>query len=113
MHELSIATSLVEVVREEAAKVSATMVTQVEVEIGTLSGVETEALQFAWELATKDSPAEGSLLVIHAIQARARCRECGTESIREDFISPCPSCGSFRFDIIQGKELRVTAIVVD
>ena len=113
MHELSIAMSLVEVVQEEASKRSAIKVSKVEVEIGTMSGVEPEALLFAWELAIKDTIMDGAPLEIHTIRAKARCRECRTELIQEDFMNPCPSCGSFSFDLIQGRELRVTSITVE
>ncbi len=113
MHELSIAMSLIEVVKEEAERQSATRVSKVDVEIGTMSGVEAEALLFAWELAIKDTLIDGAELVIHNIQAKARCRECRTEFIQEDFMTPCPNCGSFSFDLISGKELRVSAITIE
>lgn len=113
MHELSIATSIIEIVREEAAKAGSGKVTRVELEIGTMAGIETEALLFSWDLVIKNTIADESPLVIHLLQAMAECNECHTRFKIDNFFTNCPSCESYRYEIFQGKELRVKAIVVE
>jgi hydrogenase nickel incorporation protein HypA/HybF len=113
MHELSIATSIIEIVRDEAAKAGSDKVNRVELEIGTMAGVETEALLFSWDLVIKDTIAEKAQLLIDVIQASAECNECHTRFEIDNFFTNCPSCESYRYDIFQGKELRVKAIVVE
>ena len=113
MHEVSIATGIVEIALEEAYKAEASKVTLVEVEIGSLAGVEIEALLFAWEMVTRSTIAENSRLEIHAIQATAECLECHFHFPVEHFITQCPDCGSFRYMILKGKELRTSAITVE
>ena len=49
MHELSIALSIVELAEEEARKADATSISKVEVEIGTMAGIDPDALLFAWD----------------------------------------------------------------
>lgn len=113
MHELSIASGIVDLVEEEVAKAKAVKVNHVEIDIGTLSGVEIHALEFAWEAVTKDTMLEGAELLVNNIEARAKCEECGHRFQLDTFFSPCPECHSFRQDIYQGKELRVKSINVD
>jgi len=113
MHELSIAVSIVEICVEEAQKAGAGKVTRVEVEIGSLSGVEPEALAFSWDVATQSTLVEGAPLEIIQAQATARCRSCGHEFPVENFFSPCPHCLEFGYEVFKGKELQIRAIVVE
>ncbi len=113
MHELSIAMSIVELVGEEARKAGSSTVTRVEVEIGTLAGVETDALLFAWESAREGSLASQAPLAILTIQAEASCLDCGKVFAAEHFFVQCPNCGSFRYQIVKGKELRVSSLLVE
>ena len=113
MHELSIAMSIVELAVEEARKANARIITQVDVEIGTLAGVEQEALMFAWESVTLDTDASNAPLIIHTIEAEARCRECGGSFTIEHFFSQCPHCGSFRYDVEKGRELKIRSLLVE
>lgn len=113
MHELSIAMSIVEICTEEVQKAEAERVTRVEIEIGSMAGVETEALVFSWDVATKDTPVDGAPLIIHHIEALGRCRECGKEFKVENFYSPCPFCGAFGYEITRGKELQIKAITAE
>ena len=113
MHELSIALSILDLAAEEASKNDSSTITQVDVEIGTLAGVESEALLFAWESARNDSPAQNAPLVIHSIKAEAECRECGKTFPIEHFFAQCPYCESFRFDIKKGRELRIRSLMVE
>jgi hydrogenase nickel incorporation protein HypA/HybF len=113
MHELSIAVSIVELAEEEARKADAVLISKVEVEIGTLAGIEQEALLFAWDSVIQGTMAQGSALVIHSIQAEAHCLECGKDFPAEHFFVQCPYCNSFRYQITRGKELRVSSLMVD
>lgn len=113
MHELSIALSIVELSVEEARKADSTNISKVEVEIGTMAGVETEALLFAWDSVIQGTMAGKADLVIKTIQAEARCLQCGKDFQAENFFVECPICGSFRYEITKGKELRISSLMVD
>ena len=58
MHELSIALGIVKIAEDETKKANAKKVTKIELEIGELSGVEIESLNFVWQSAIKDSVLE-------------------------------------------------------
>jgi len=55
MHELSIAMTIVDIASRKAEAASAKMVSQVELDIGTRSGIEFESLEFALSVAVKYS----------------------------------------------------------
>jgi hydrogenase nickel incorporation protein HypA/HybF len=113
MHELSIALNIVELAVEEALKANAASISRVEVEIGTMAGIETDALLFAWDSVVLGTIAKQAPLVIHLIQAEALCLECGKDFPVEHFFSQCPGCNSFRYQVTKGKELRVSSLMVD
>lgn len=113
MHELSIALSIVELAEEEARKANAASISQVEVEIGTMAGIETDALLFAWDSVVLDTMAQQAKLVIHTVEAEAHCLECGKDFPAGHFFVQCPHCSSFRYQITKGKELRICSLMVD
>jgi hydrogenase nickel incorporation protein HypA/HybF len=64
MHELSIATSIVEIATEKVAEHRGERVVAIHIRLGPLAGVAREALLFSFGLACDGTPAEGSALVI-------------------------------------------------
>lgn len=113
MHELSIAQSIIELSEEEARKAHAVKISRVEVEIGTMAGVEADALLFAWDSVVQGTMAQAAPLIIHSIQAEAVCLQCEAQFYADNFLIECPKCGSFRYRITRGKELRVCSLEVE
>lgn len=112
MHELSIAINIVDIARKETEKAGATKVTELNIDVGSLSGVVVEALEFAMEVAVRDSVLEKARVIIHPIQAQARCRSCSEEFQVSDYFEICPKCHSPDLQIIQGQELKVRNLKV-
>ena len=73
MHEVSIAHGLLQIVLDEVKKHSISKVTVVKLKIGELTGVQTSALTFCFELMTKDTPVEGADLRIDMVPSKAKC----------------------------------------
>lgn len=113
MHELSIALGIVKIAEEERKKAKARFVTAIELEIGTMAGIEMDSLDFAWPVAVKDTVLEHAKREIDVVPAKARCLECETEYSLEHIFDVCPNCQSYFKDIFQGKELRVKALEVE
>ena len=113
MHELSIALGIVKIAEEESRKARAQKVKAIELEIGTMAGIEMESLDFAWPVAVKDTVLEHAAREIDLIPARARCLECGAEYAVDHSFDACPQCQSYFKDIFQGKELRVKALQIE
>jgi hydrogenase nickel incorporation protein HypA/HybF len=89
------------------------VISKVEVEIGTMAGVETEALLFAWDSVVQGTMAQNAPLIINSIQAEAHCLECGNDFPIDNYFIECPRCKSFRYQVLKGKELRVSSLTVD
>ena len=113
MHELSIALGIVKIAEDESAKANANSVKAIELEIGSMSGIEMDSLDFAWPMAVKDTVLENARRDIDYIEAKARCLECQTEYDIEHIFDACPKCQSYFKDIFRGKELRVKALEIE
>ena len=79
MHELSIAMSIVEIAEKEFEKSRASKVTEIELEIGQLAGIEYEALEFAMQMAVKNTILENAILKVEKPKGLAFCNDCSLE----------------------------------
>lgn len=113
MHELSVAQNIIEIVTEFAKKNNADRVTEVTLDIGAVFGIIPENLEFAWDISVKNTIIEGAKLKINFIKAKALCLDCKKEFDMVDIYTMCEFCGSLKFDIIQGKELKVKSIIIE
>lgn len=111
MHELSIAMSIVESAEEAARQSGCRTISRIDLEIGTLAGVEPDALDFAWPSAIKDTMLQHAERHINYIQARAQCMDCGTTFDTPARMSPCPSCGERFTFLLRGEELRIVSLM--
>lgn len=114
MHELSIAVSLVELASEAARNAHAARVTEVHVAVGALSGVAAGALEFSYDIATRDTPLAGSRLVIREVPVVLHCVACAADSVLDDLqLFVCPRCGAPTADVRQGRELHLESLEVE
>ncbi len=107
MHELSIVMNILETVEDSAIEHKATKVSEIELEIGLLSGIEFDALEFAFEHAPKSKLLQNVKFQINKIQPLAKCSECQHEFDTSEYSTPCPECHSFRTELIRGDELKI------
>ena len=112
MHELSIALGIVKIAEDERSKAGADRVESIDLEIGRLSGVELNSLEFAWPIAVKDTVLEHAKKNIDVIDGWAKCLECEEEYSIVHAYDGCPACQGYFKDIIRGKELRVKSLEV-
>jgi hydrogenase nickel incorporation protein HypA/HybF len=110
MHEFSIVHQIIEIALDAAETHMLETVSCVEVQVGTASGIQPEAMEFAWEAARKDTRLSEARLSITYIPLRMECRECDFQFQAAEIFEPCPACGAPNAGIISGQELRVTSI---
>ncbi len=113
MHELSLAVALVEQADEILRREGGGRVAKVCVAIGDLSGVESEALEFAFPYAAEGTPVEGAELLIERVPAEIRCGECGESSALKSPIFRCSSCSSTDVEMVRGQELMITSLEIE
>jgi hydrogenase nickel incorporation protein HypA/HybF len=112
MHELSIALSMIEQIEQVAARQPGT-VRSAQVRIGVLSGVDCEALRFAWEVARTGTPLESTTLQIESVPLRVRCPACGSTHAAEIHSILCPRCVTPDQEILEGRELQLASLEID
>lgn len=112
MHELAIAQSIVRLAEQYAGDNGAEEIEELELEIGTLAGIEISSLDLALKCAVKDTMLDNARIIRHDIAAEGRCGDCEMIFPVETLFSPCPRCGSYCVNVLKGKELRIKSIVV-
>jgi hydrogenase nickel incorporation protein HypA/HybF len=112
MHELSIALGIVKIAEQEIAKSEKKKIDVIELEIGTLAGIEFDALEFVWPMAVEKTILEKSEKKIEIVKAKAKCMDCDTVFNLDFIYDACPNCNSHLKALLQGKELRVKALQV-
>ena len=113
MHEASIVEALLEAARDEMLRAGAERILRLQVTVGALSGVNVEALRFAFDMLAPGTPAEGAELEVVETRALCSCRACGEENPVEDPFSACPACGSVDVRIRGGDELLLSSLEVE
>lgn len=113
MHELSIASSIIEAVRGELAARPNCRATSVGLKIGALAAIDPESLRFGFDALLKDTELDGVRLDIEHVDRRQRCLDCSTQFAIDRYTLDCPACGSLRGECIAGEELDITYIEVE
>ena len=114
VHELSIVSSIVDSVTETLKSYPGASVKEVRLRVGALAAVVEDSLHFCYEIATEDTPLQGSKLVVKTVPVLMHCDKCaldveiaGLQSFR------CPQCGQPVSDLRQGRELEIESIEID
>lgn len=115
MHELSIATSLIDVVMAQLIESGAGRVVRVIVEVGELSGVVPEALRTAFCMAARQEPAmTDAVLELRVVPVSLYCPSCDAEQPAVSVQAlRCRVCDTPSARVVRGWELDVVSIEVD
>lgn len=113
MHELSLVASMFETLLEQARVHNARRITGVKIQIGALAGVVPDLLESAFDAYKKGTIAEDAVLTMVKPPFTIRCRACGHETVRTDFVMACTNCASVDLEIIHGMELILEKIEME
>jgi hydrogenase nickel incorporation protein HypA/HybF len=97
---MALTESIVEIALEEARKQGARKVTRVSLDIGALSSVEPEALEFCFS-----AVASGT--------AAGWCLDCEQSVPLAERFGACPRCGGYRVRMTAGDELKIREMEID
>lgn len=116
MHEMAIAQSVFDIAfglaRENADRADR-KIRKIKLTIGEFSGVVKDALDFAFEVLKKDTPAAEAEIEIEVIKLAAVCDLCGeVECTLSDLKLKCKECGR-QLLVTAGREMRVDYIDLD
>lgn len=112
MHETALALSLLDLIRETAARENAVRVVSATVEIGALSHVEPEALAQAFSAAALGGVAADAALEIVRPPGEASCLGCGQKVSLSSRADSCPLCGSHKLLVTGGDAMMLKHLEV-
>lgn len=114
VHELSIINGVITAVAESLSGRRVSRVYSVRLQLGALSGVVEDALQFSYGIATEGTILQGSRLDVERVPVVIHCAGCnqdvelpGIQSFR------CPVCGAASMDIRRGRELEIQSLEIE
>jgi hydrogenase nickel incorporation protein HypA/HybF len=107
MHEMSLAEGIRTIVQDQARTHGFTRVKTLRLEVGRFAGVEKPALEFAFDVVMRGSPAEGARLEMIDLPGRALCYDCMTTVEIAERLDPCPLCGGGKLIPNGGDEMRI------
>jgi len=110
MHEMSITQGIIDICENHAG---GRRVLSVDVEIGELSSVVPDAVEFCFEACSQGTLLQGARLTIFRIPGRGHCLDCGADTELTAIFGACQRCGSYQVRIVSGEEMRVREIEVD
>ncbi len=113
MHELSIAQGIMQIVEAERAKHGFDKVSVIHLRSGALSGIDEQALQFAFEVVREGTCAAEAIIDLEVQQRVLSCRECGAAIDADSGPKACPECGSIDLSLEAGMELDIVSLEVD
>lgn len=113
MHEMGIASSILNGVAAEVHRRPGVRPLKVGVRVGELAGIDPDALSFAFEALTIGTPLAGLELDVEYRASRGRCRDCSHEFEVRNFELLCPACGSLSTDRISGDELEFAYLEIE
>lgn len=113
MHELGLTQSIVDLALDYAAREKANKILSITVEIGALSGVIAEAVEFAFDVCSKGTLAEGANLEIQHIAGRGQCLDCKRQAEIFSLTHVCPLCGSLALETVEGQEMKFIEMEID
>jgi len=113
LHEVGIASCIIESIEAEARRRPEAQFAAVGVRIGELSNVDREALAFAFEALTRNTPLEHLRLEIEWCPRRQKCLACGEEFLVKHWELNCPHCGEARGTCIGGMELDIAYLELE
>lgn len=113
MHEMGIASSILEAVATEVQRHPGTRAVRVGVRIGALAAIDPEALRFCFDAIVQDTDQSDLLLEIEVVPRKHRCLSCSEEFAVRDYDFQCPRCGALGTEFLGGDELDMAFVEVE
>lgn len=114
MHELYLAESIINIVKDYAARDGFQKVNSVSLSYGRLSCIEPKSLQFGFDVQAQGTPAEGAALNFQILPAIVHCFSCEKDLEVKTLTGACPACGGNEVMLTAGtEELQILELDVD
>ncbi len=112
MHEVGLMENALAIALNYATRDRASRIHKICLRVGTLSGVEPDALRFAFDIVTQNTIAAEAQLEIEPCPTRCYCARCQTDFEPATLGYECPACHHWSTSILHGKELELASLEV-
>ena len=112
MHELALMEAVRRLAEQEVRRQGASHLHRLQLRIGSLSGVDPDALQFAFDVVMAKRCSEGAKLELEVVATVCFCSHCRQDFAPRDVIHACPNCGALSAEVLRGRELELVALEV-
>lgn len=114
MHELSLTESILEIIEEYAISHGFKRVNTLKLSFGRLSCIDPKALEFAFQVQSRGTRADGARLAFDLQPAVMYCFSCEQEYEVDRYTATCPHCGTDDVMLTGGtEELKLVEMDVD
>ncbi len=113
MHELSIASSIINIIVDEVKTENLPRVKTIGLKIGVFSGILPDALEFGFDALKLETSLNSAKLVIEEVPLSGKCNSCHNSFTVRNLIFSCPYCASTSIKIQQGEELDISYIEME
>ncbi len=114
MHETSLVLAILDIVEEYAAKEKFQKVNSIRLSFGRLTCIEPKSLEFAFDVQSAGTRAEGAKLNFEILPVAVHCLACEADSEMAAYSGTCPKCGADQMMIVGGREdLKIIDMEVD
>ncbi len=112
MHEGSIVAELIRVAEQHAPP--AARILRLGVQVGRLTGISPDAMQFYFEVMREGTRCEGARLEVALLPLRGRCGACQqTVTLESEAVWTCAACGQTAVGWENGDELDLRELEVE
>jgi hydrogenase nickel incorporation protein HypA/HybF len=112
VHEYGIMQSTLNMAIHQAQQAGANRIHGLRLRVGRLSGVVTDALEFAFEALRPGTPAADARLEIETVPAALWCASCQAEFESPEFLCECPTCGGVSGELRHGREMELVSMEI-
>ncbi|MGQ9705386.1 MAG: hydrogenase maturation nickel metallochaperone HypA/HybF [bacterium] len=112
MHELSIANEILNIIKDELGD-KLKLIKEIELSVGSISGVNSEALFSAIELIFENEGLKNVNIKINDEKAVFICKDCGRETEIELPLFICGVCGSQHGKTQGGRNVLIKAVEIN
>ncbi|HOC88546.1 MAG TPA: hydrogenase maturation nickel metallochaperone HypA [bacterium] len=113
MHEISVAAALMRRVLAEKEARKIVRVSRIVLQIGPMSGIMPEALQFAYDSLRQGTLLEETELVFNSTELTTCCCRCMHRFDTRLMHTHCPRCGSDKLEIMGGDDFFIQYLVTE
>jgi len=114
MHELSLTQSILDIIEDYAKRHQFKKVNSVKLSFGKISSIEPKALEFAFEVQSKETIAQGASLEFDILPVVIYCMSCEKDIEVATYTATCPECQGEHVLLSGGtQELKLVELDVD